>query len=64
MNKLIIKHNELTAEEFILLWEAVHWGPGPSLEPGVEAVSLGPSRKVHSILKTGAVTPREGSVML
>lgn len=39
-------------------------GPGPSLEPGVEAVSLGPSRKVHSILKTGAVTPREGSVML
>lgn len=22
MNKLIIKHNELTAEEFILLWEA------------------------------------------
>jgi GNAT superfamily N-acetyltransferase len=32
MNKLIIKHNELTAEEFILLWEAVHWGPGPSLE--------------------------------
>ena len=32
MNKLIIKHNELTAEEFILLWEAVGWGPGPSLE--------------------------------
>lgn len=32
MNKLIVKHNELTAEEFILLWEAVHWGPGPSLE--------------------------------
>ena len=32
MNKLIIKHNELTAEEFNLLWEAVHWGPGPSLE--------------------------------
>ena len=26
-----IKHNELTAEEFILLWESV-WGNGPSLE--------------------------------
>lgn len=31
MNKLIIKHNELTAEEFIFLWETV-WGNGPSLE--------------------------------
>ena len=26
-----IKHNELTAEEFITLWETV-WGQGPSLE--------------------------------
>ena len=26
-----IRHNELTAEEFILLWESV-WGNGPSLE--------------------------------
>lgn len=26
-----IKHNELTAEEFIMLWEMV-WGDGPSLE--------------------------------
>ncbi len=26
-----IKHNELTAEEFIMLWETV-WGDGPSLE--------------------------------
>ncbi len=26
-----IKHNELSAEEFILLWETV-WGSGPSLE--------------------------------
>ncbi len=26
-----IKHNELSAEEFISLWETV-WGPGPSLE--------------------------------
>lgn len=31
MNDLIIKHNELTAEEFIQLWESV-WGDGPSLE--------------------------------
>lgn len=32
MNKLIIRHNELTAEEFILLWQSVHWGQGPSPE--------------------------------
>ena len=31
MINLNIKHNELTAEEFILLWESV-WGNGPSLE--------------------------------
>ena len=31
MDKLTIKYNELTAEEFIFLWEAV-WGDGPSLE--------------------------------
>ena len=31
MGKLTIKHNELCAEEFILLWETV-WGQGPSLE--------------------------------
>lgn len=31
MSELTIKHNELTAEEFISLWETV-WGPGPSLE--------------------------------
>jgi len=31
MNKLTIKYNELSAEEFILLWETV-WGQGPSLE--------------------------------
>ena len=30
MNGLTIRHNELTAEEFITLWESV-WGPGPSL---------------------------------
>ncbi|MBR4622178.1 MAG: GNAT family N-acetyltransferase [Ruminococcus sp.] len=28
---LTVKYNELTAEEFILLWETV-WGQGPSLE--------------------------------
>ena len=28
---LIVKYNELTAEEFIELWESV-WGNGPSLE--------------------------------
>ena len=31
MNKLVIKYNELTAEEFIFLWETV-WGDGPSFE--------------------------------
>ncbi|MCH5263115.1 MAG: GNAT family N-acetyltransferase [Lachnospiraceae bacterium] len=31
MNELTVKHNELTAEEFILLWETV-WGQGPSLK--------------------------------
>lgn len=31
MNNLKIKHNELTAEEFISLWESV-WGDAPSLE--------------------------------
>lgn len=31
MERLIIKYNELTAEEFILLWESV-WGDGPTLE--------------------------------
>ena len=30
MNAWTIKHNELTADEFIALWESV-WGPGPSL---------------------------------
>ena len=31
MNKLTIKHNALTAEEFISLWESV-WGGAPTLE--------------------------------
>ena len=31
MNELIIKYNELTAQEFISLWETV-WGKAPSLE--------------------------------
>ena len=31
MSDLIIKHDELTAEEFIYMWESV-WGNGPSLE--------------------------------
>lgn len=31
MSNLIIKHNELTAEQFIELWETV-WGDGPTLE--------------------------------
>ena len=31
MNQLTIKHNELTAEEFIFLWESV-WGGVPTLE--------------------------------
>ncbi|MGB4091909.1 MAG: GNAT family N-acetyltransferase [Ruminococcus flavefaciens] len=29
--ELIVKYNELTAEEFIFLWETV-WGQGPTLE--------------------------------
>ena len=28
---LVVKHDELTAEEFIYMWESV-WGAGPSLE--------------------------------
>ncbi len=31
MKDLIVKHNELSVEEFIELWETV-WGPGPSPE--------------------------------
>ena len=31
MNKLTIKYNELSGEEFILLWETV-WGNAPSLK--------------------------------
>lgn len=31
MDGLTIRYNELTAEEFITLWETV-WGQGPSLE--------------------------------
>lgn len=31
MDKFTIKHNALSAEEFILLWESV-WGQAPSLE--------------------------------
>lgn len=31
MEQLLTKYNELTAEEFILLWESV-WGDGPTLE--------------------------------
>ena len=31
MLELTVKHNELTAEQFIELWETV-WGDGPSLE--------------------------------
>ena len=31
MSEFTVKYNELTAEEFILLWETV-WGQGPSLK--------------------------------
>lgn len=31
MNELTVKYNELSAEEFIQLWESV-WGQAPSLE--------------------------------
>ena len=31
MLDLVVKHNELTAEQFIELWETV-WGDDPSLE--------------------------------
>ena len=31
MSKLVIKYNELTAAQFIELWETV-WGNGPSFE--------------------------------
>lgn len=32
MSELTIKYNELSAEEFILLWETTVWGESPSLE--------------------------------
>ena len=32
MKDLTVKHNELNAEEFIELWQSVHWGDGPSPE--------------------------------
>lgn len=32
MQNYIIKYNELTAEEFIDLWQSVHWGEGPTPE--------------------------------
>lgn len=31
LSELVVKYNELRAEDFILLWETV-WGQGPSLE--------------------------------
>ena len=31
MSNFTVKYNELTAEEFISLWQTV-WGEGPSLE--------------------------------
>ncbi|MBD5474239.1 MAG: GNAT family N-acetyltransferase [Lachnospiraceae bacterium] len=31
MSELVLKYNELTAQQFIELWETV-WGDGPSLE--------------------------------
>ena len=31
MGELVVKYNELSAEDFIVLWETV-WGQGPSLE--------------------------------
>ena len=31
MSDFIVKYNELTAEQFIELWETV-WGDGPSLD--------------------------------
>lgn len=31
MSELVVKYNELSAEDFISLWETV-WGKGPSLE--------------------------------
>ena len=32
MTNLTIKHNDLTADEFIFLWESTHWGEPPSFE--------------------------------
>lgn len=32
VSELTIKYNELSAEEFILLWETTGWGESPSLE--------------------------------
>lgn len=32
INELTVKHNELSAEEFITLWESANWGAPPSVE--------------------------------
>ena len=32
MSDFIVKYNELTAEQFIELWETTVWGDGPSFE--------------------------------
>lgn len=32
MSELVVKYNELTAKQFIELWETTVWGDGPSLE--------------------------------
>ncbi len=32
MKELTVRHNERNAEEFIEVWQSVHWGEGPSPE--------------------------------
>ena len=32
MTNLTIKHNDLTADEFIFLWGSTHWGEPPTFE--------------------------------
>ena len=38
MSKLTVKHNELSADEFIFMWESV-WGQGPSYEQTLLAMN-------------------------
>lgn len=49
--KYSIKYNELSAEEFILLWETV-WGQAPSLERNRQIILKNPCEFVLAGIST------------